>query len=222
MNKYIFISLLFLIVRLSVSQDFIKTKDGQLFRCKILKEDSLNLYYKKQSNPDFQFSIPKIKTEFHSYENPPAMYASDSVSKRGMDTLSFVKTATLSGYKYHGAFITEVGFRKLLLSDPNSAAAYEKSMQNKNAMLVFSAIGGALIGYPLGQAIGGQQNPDYALMVVGAGSIGLAIPFGRLSDKHRKRSVALFNQGVRSKTSSSALDLKLGWSANRLSLTMKF
>lgn len=67
----------------------------------------------------------------------------------------------------------------------------KKARSNKAGVLL-GFTGGFLIGWPLGSLIAGQK-PQWYLAGIGAGLIGVSIPFDKAYRKHARRSVELFN-----------------------------
>ncbi|MFS8066041.1 MAG: hypothetical protein ACMG6S_06690 [Byssovorax sp.] len=60
--------------------------------------------------------------------------------------------------------------------------------------VLLCAAGGAMIGWPLGQKIGGESKPLWALAGVGAGTIALSIPFSIGSAFSMDSAVTAHNQ----------------------------
>lgn len=80
-------------------------------------------------------------------------------------------------YKQDGQGIDPVYMVKQLKQETKAAPYVERSEGLRIASLIFAAAGGVLIGWPIGQSIGGDRKPTWALAGVGAGAIGLSIPF---------------------------------------------
>jgi len=62
--------------------------------------------------------------------------------------------------------------------NPNTAADISTARTLMTLTMVGSAVGGALIGWPLGQALVGREEPMWELAAVGGGVIVVSIPFG--------------------------------------------
>jgi hypothetical protein len=70
---------------------------------------------------------------------------------------------------------------------PATKADVEAARTYATIGMIFGAVGGALIGWPIGAAAAGQSNPHWVLAGVGAGVVAVSIPFsigasGRISD----------------------------------------
>jgi|JI7StandDraft_1071085.scaffolds.fasta_scaffold01639_8 hypothetical protein len=82
----------------------------------------------------------------------------------------------------------------LELMKPDSAAyaEFKKAKSNNDAAQVLGFIGGALIGWPIGTAIGGG-DPEWGLAAGGAALILLAIPLGNGFNKHAAKAIEIYN-----------------------------
>ena len=81
--------------------------------------------------------------------------------------------------------------------EPNSEAhALIQSARSTNNIAVgLSAVGGGLIGWPIGSAIGGG-DPQWILAGIGAGVILIAIPISISANKKSLKAFDLFNAGL--------------------------
>ncbi|MEO7033359.1 MAG: hypothetical protein ABI548_05815 [Polyangiaceae bacterium] len=84
---------------------------------------------------------------------------------------------TEHGYRQEGRLIDPKSMLETLESEPRAEAAVSRARTLETIALIFGAVGGGLVGWPLGQAIGGEAHPKWALAGVGAGAIVVAIPF---------------------------------------------
>lgn len=80
---------------------------------------------------------------------------------------------------------------------PESKEAHRKSKGHSVVSVIFSAAGGVLIGYPLGMAIAGNKEPNWILAGVGAGLVGLSIPFTLEQKRYLRKAVDAYNTNVR-------------------------
>lgn len=70
---------------------------------------------------------------------------------------------------------------------------------------VFGAVGGALIGWPLGAALAGN-DPSWGLFGIGVGLIAVAaIPMSISSSKREKKAIAIYNENHGYADSSAVL-----------------
>ncbi len=62
--------------------------------------------------------------------------------------------------------------------------------------IILAAVGGALIGWPIGQAIAGKEKPLWPLAGVGGGFIAVSIPFGIVSANKVDNAVDAHNRAT--------------------------
>jgi hypothetical protein len=60
--------------------------------------------------------------------------------------------------------------------------------------VLLAAIGGGLVGWPLGEAIAGKEDPLWALAAVGGGLIVVSIPFGIVASNKLENAVDAYNR----------------------------
>jgi hypothetical protein len=82
-----------------------------------------------------------------------------------------------------------------------SGPAEELSGQTALAVssLVLAVAGGGMVGWPLGQAIAGENEPLWVLAGVGAGLIVLSIPLAIVADNKVENAVDAHNRRLRAK-----------------------
>ncbi|MBN2482400.1 MAG: hypothetical protein JXB19_11710 [Bacteroidales bacterium] len=87
------------------------------------------------------------------------------------------------------------------IMEPNEQAYKEIKAAQSNITIasIFALAGGAMIGWPLGTAIGGGE-PNWALAGIGAGLVIISIPIASKCNKQIKTAVDIYNRGL--KTSS--------------------
>jgi hypothetical protein len=97
----------------------------------------------------------------------------------------------------------------LIKLQPNAAAFAEmkKAKSAYDAGMVFGFVGGALIGWPVGSALGGGE-PQWVLAGVGAGVILLALPLSKSYKVHAKKAIQLYNDGTNQ--TGRSLHIKVG------------
>jgi hypothetical protein len=97
-------------------------------------------------------------------------------------------------YMYEGKQLKSPSdLKQVVAGDPEAVAEAGKAGTYMTWAYVSGAVGGTLIGWPVGQAIGGSDETQWALAAVGAGVVGVAIVCGVSSDKHFKKAVDLYN-----------------------------
>lgn len=90
-----------------------------------------------------------------------------------------VRSGALSNdYEQEGSPLDREDMVSRLGENPNTAADISTARTLMTLTMVGSAVGGALIGWPLGQALVGREEPMWELAAVGGGVIVVSIPFG--------------------------------------------
>ena len=85
---------------------------------------------------------------------------------------------------------------KEIMKENNEALALIQSAKtNQTWALVLGTAGGALLGFPIGTAIGGG-DPEWALAGAGAALIVATIPIVKGFNRKTKKAVELYNAGV--------------------------
>ena len=111
---------------------------------------------------------------------------------------------------------------KALMRDHQAAfEELQKANTNKAFAYIFSIPGGALIGYPIGTAIGGG-DPEWVLAGIGAGLVAVSIPFMSGYNKRAKNAAGLYNKAVMNTTSSFQPDVRFSVKANGVRLVIVF
>ncbi|HYG19342.1 MAG TPA: hypothetical protein VD816_10440 [Ohtaekwangia sp.] len=101
---------------------------------------------------------------------------------------SFWGTKFISG----GQLLKPKQVLQLMESSPEAHAEFKKAKTNYDVANVFGAIGGFMIGFPLGTAVGGG-DPEWGLAAGGAAVVLVAIPFSIAFTKRAKHAVDLYN-----------------------------
>ncbi|WBL25276.1 hypothetical protein [Zunongwangia sp. HGR-M22] len=86
---------------------------------------------------------------------------------------------------------------------------------------ILSVAGGGLIGWPLGEAIGGG-DPNWALAGIGAGLVAVAIPLSSSASKKAKQAVDLYNNSLERQTNNFTTELNILASGSGLGLSLRF
>jgi hypothetical protein len=103
----------------------------------------------------------------------------------------------------------------IMESNPAAFAEFKKAKSNNDAAQVIGFIGGALVGWPLGSALGGG-DPNWALAGAGAGLILISIPMSSGYKKHATKAVELYNGKA-----TSQLPMRLSMSPYPGGLTLR-
>ena len=118
-----------------------------------------------------------------------------------------------------GIEMTPMQMVKLFQEDPNMKDYYKPLALNNAASTLLYSIGTALILWPVGESLYNNSNPNWNLAYIGAGCVGLSIPFKKAYNKHAQRAVDYYNSGYKK---TSAVQFNLMLDNNGLGLAMKF
>lgn len=118
-----------------------------------------------------------------------------------------------------------ITYSQLLSSLESNSEAYKiatSAKGNKTFGMILGGAGGALIGWPLGTALGGGE-PNWILAGVGAGLIVATIPIISGYNKKTANAIKLYNDGL-TNTSHKPESYKLSVSANHngIGLNLQF
>ena len=109
------------------------------------------------------------------------------------------------------------------IMEPNEEAYKVLSSAQTNDMFagLLGVIGGALIGWNLGEAISGK-DPNWTLSAVGGVAIIGSIPLTTAAVKKTKHAAEIYNAGLKTTFYKPTTDLKFGIAAGRLGLQLVF
>ena len=128
------------------------------------------------------------------------------------------------GYKYtqNGKQMKMGDLVNTMQSNANALEFIKKARTNNTFASILGGAGGALIGFPIGQSIGGG-DANWTLAGVGAGLIVVAIPISSSANKKAKQAVELYNSSL---NSTSYYEFKPEFqiiaNGNGIGLTMNF
>ncbi len=128
------------------------------------------------------------------------------------------------GYKFtqKGKALTMSQLVTTMKSNPTSYKLIKSAKSNNLLAMVLGGVGGALIGYPLGTALGGGE-PKWVLAGVGAGLVGIGIPVSRGANKKAKQAVDTYNSGLKvKKVTYFKPSFKINVKENAIGLSMSF
>ena len=97
-------------------------------------------------------------------------------------------------YKQNGVAIDSNDMQDRIALDREAAPDVSKARKLTFVATALGAVGGALIGWPIGQKIAGDEDPIWPLAYAGAGTIALSIPFAIWSNASLNSAVETFNQ----------------------------
>lgn len=107
------------------------------------------------------------------------------------------KEKVFGGYKYsqNGNHISMKNMVNLMKDNAEALKLIKKAKSNTTIATVLGGIGGGLIGFPIGTAIGGG-DANWTLAGVGAGLIIIAIPIASGANKKANKAVDLYNSSL--------------------------
>lgn len=101
------------------------------------------------------------------------------------------------GYKFsqNGTILNMEDLSTQLSTHEESAKLVKQAKSQSTIASILGGAGGALVGYPIGTAIGGGEA-NWVVAGVGAGIIAVAIPIASGAGKKMKRAVDLHNSRI--------------------------
>lgn len=81
------------------------------------------------------------------------------------------------GYQQQGQPLDPEDMTEKLSKEPEAGPHVSRAKTLSLIAVVLGAAGGALVGWPVGSAIGGDSNPKWGLAAAGGGAILVSIPF---------------------------------------------
>lgn len=136
-----------------------------------------------------------------------------------IDTVS-MNPRSVFPLKMNGEILSPANLKDLFASNDAAKAEYQAAKGNRDLGMVLSYAGGFMIGWPLGQAIGGG-DPNWVLAGVGAGLVILAIPLGSAYKKRTKKAVELYNNEKLQKP-TEIVSFKLQNTSSGIGVVMRF
>jgi hypothetical protein len=109
-----------------------------------------------------------------------------------------IEMSKVSGdYKYtqNGNQLKMRDLVKTLESNQQAFEMINKAQTNRSLASVIGFVGGGLVGWPIGTAIGGG-DANWVLAGVGAGLIGVSIPIASGANKKTKEAVETYNASL--------------------------
>lgn len=123
---------------------------------------------------------------------------------------------TKKGLKSNGQIVTG-DWKPYFESNPEALELVTKAKSAFGTSQVVGFIGGFLIGWPIGTAIGGGE-PEWAMLGAGVGIVAIAIPIESGAKKKMKKAVDLISESP----SSGSASLKFQFSGGAVGLAFNF
>jgi hypothetical protein len=120
----------------------------------------------------------------------------------------------LDGYKQEGRAVDRVTLRDGLLKEDGSKELVQKSQAIAIPATILAGTGGALVGWPLGEAAAGESDPHWVLAGVGGGVIAVGAALAFWADAVFEDAVKAHNEQVQARRASS-----VQWRGNSLKYT---
>src|SRR5215208_2761514 len=111
---------------------------------------------------------------------------------------SIIIRKLLGGYQFYQND-KRLRMPELVKAMESSEQAYQrvKSARSNNTLAsLIGGVGGFLVGWPIGAAIGGV-DPNWTMAGIGAGLIVVSIPISINANKQFKKAVNMYNEGVK-------------------------
>lgn len=215
MKKLLLILSLIIISFHCFSQDRIIRKDGRTIECEVLSVDSTYVNFKLLHGSTYietRLEMDQVEDiQYEGYYDPRTIEPDIIlVKKEGVSYKYYIGNRSLSNSELSG----------LLSLNQLAYAKYKKAQASNGGAMVFGFIGGALIGWPIGTAIGGG-NPNWYLAAAGGGFILLSIPFSLDARENLHSAIDIYNEGL-NKTSYVKPKVFLGFSQNGVGIRLVF
>lgn len=108
-----------------------------------------------------------------------------------------------------------------LRKDERAFEEIKKARNAKGFADFMGGVGGALVGWPIGTAIGGG-DPNWALAGIGAGLIAVSLPILASYRKKAKGAINSYNRGLRQTSFKARHELKFSMIGNGVGLLWQF
>lgn len=95
-------------------------------------------------------------------------------------------------YRQGGERLDTGSITETLAQNPKTAGEIQAAKRFSVMATILGVAGGALVGYPIGQALGGGE-PRWVMAAVGGGMIVIAVPIGASADGHVQSAVEIHN-----------------------------
>ncbi|HIP47882.1 MAG TPA: hypothetical protein EYG92_02815 [Lutibacter sp.] len=114
-----------------------------------------------------------------------------------MNAQEIQSTKVFGGYKYtqEGKVLTMKSMSSTLETNPEAYKLFKKAKSANVLAQILGGVGGGLIGYPIGTAVGGG-DANWTIAAVGVGVLAIAIPISIGVNKKTKKAVSIYNSGL--------------------------
>ena len=132
-------------------------------------------------------------------------------------------TKGFGGYKFehNGKYVNPRAMLNIMGDNPEALPYMKKAKTNSDLSMAIGFTGGALIGWPIGTAIGGG-DPNWVLAGVGAGILLLAIPTTKAFNRNALQAVDIYNSGQQGAYFNDGIKINLGSTDHGLGVKLVF
>ncbi len=163
--------------------------------------------------------LNSLKRKLHMFIIAMLLLSVSQLRAQDNTKIEIIKRPLGTIFQQDGKVLAPKQIMKITQSNPEAYEEMRKAKSNYNISQLFATVGGFLIGWPLGTAIGGGE-PDWALAGVGASFVLISIPFGSTYTKHASKAVNLYNQ--KETVPPDNPNLKLHLAPNGINLSLVF
>ena len=150
------------------------------------------------------------------------LFLSNSVAQTAKDSLTYIQGAFGGATFYqNGVQLKPKSLLVITAENPEAYTLMKRAKVNYDWSQVLGVIGGALIGWPLGTALGGG-DPNWALAAAGVGVLVISIPLASGFKKNAIKGAEIYNQGLQDGTSQMPVSLEFTVSGNGPGLLFRF
>ena len=111
--------------------------------------------------------------------------------------------------------------QEIMKENTEAFALIQSAKTNQTWAMVLGTAGGALVGFPIGTAIGGG-DPEWALAGAGAALIVASIPIVKGFNRKTKKAVELYNDAISSTSYKFRPSFNLEFRGTNLGISMNF
>lgn len=137
------------------------------------------------------------------------------------DHLTYEKNGWDWYVKQNGRVLSQDELFNVLKNDYESGKYVRKYKAKKTIGTVLGVVGGAFIGFPVGQVIVGS-DPQWVVALAGIGVLVIAIPLAISTDKDIRKGVDVYNQNLGPSAQLQIPVLRLGGQRHGLGLALRF
>lgn len=135
------------------------------------------------------------------------------------DTLTVRKERAVYVFMLNKTPLSPGKMKSIMEFYPEVYQEIRKSRSNASLSNGLGLIGGLMIGFPLGTALGGG-DPVWAVAGAGVVLVGISIPLSLAAKKNAFRAVELYNRDKRNPQSSVFHEIRFGMNLHGIGLTI--